>query len=95
MSAVPKKPVPEEKVPVPISQKVAGPPAKGTQVCLKAQKASKYQMSIHTMYLVNQIPVFPDLIINGKDLCLLPCKRMQKMTENSHMPAFLEFSSTI
>jgi len=29
MPAVPKKTVPEEKVPVPVSRKVAAPPAKG------------------------------------------------------------------
>jgi len=96
MPAVPKKPVPEEKVPVPVSQKVTAPPAKGIQVLLKVEKASKYQMSmciVLTICLVNQIPVSPDLVINAKDLCLLPCKRMQKVTENSHTPAFLAFST--
>lgn len=95
MPAVPKKPVPEEKVPVPVSRKVAAPPAKGIQVLLKVEKASKYQISvciILTIYLVNQILVSPDLIINEKELCLLPCKRMQKVTENSHIPAFFAFS---
>lgn len=96
MPAVPKKPVPEEKVPVPISRKVAAPPTKGIQVLLKVEKASKCQMSmcvILTFCQINQIPVSPDLIINEKDLCLLPCKRMQKVTGNSHTPAFLAFSS--
>lgn len=67
MQAVPKKPVPEDKVPVPVSRKVAAPPAKGIQVLLKVEKASKYQMStciVLTICLVNQIPVFLDLIIN-------------------------------
>lgn len=58
--AVPKKPVPEEKVPVPISQKVAAPPAKGIQVVLEVEMAFKYQTSmciIVTVYLVNKICV--------------------------------------
>lgn len=57
MLAVPKKPVPEDKVPVPIPQKVAAPPAKGIQVLLKVEMAFKYQTStciILTVCLVNQ-----------------------------------------
>lgn len=81
MPAVPKKPMPEAKVPVPISRKVAAPPAEGIQGLLKVEKVSKYQIStgiILTICLVNQIPVCPDLIINENDLNLCAareCKR--------------------
>lgn len=95
--AVPKKPVPEDKAPVPIPRKVAAPPAKGIQVLLEVEMAFKCQTSmciILTVCLVNQI-CLSWLVINEKTFVFSPskyCWVWQRIVMYLH---FLQFLATI
>lgn len=52
---MPKKPVPEEKVPVPVAKKKEAPPAKGTVTCLI--KKPYITSSVQNIFVFNYLLV--------------------------------------
>lgn len=58
---MPKKPVPEEKVPVPVAKKKEVPPAKGTVTYLvkklkkQKQKTACFTISVRTVFVLNYL----------------------------------------
>lgn len=59
---MPKKPVPEEKIPVPVAKEKEAPPAEGTVTYLEKKLKKKKKSPVYTSWVQN-ILVFNSLLI--------------------------------